>query len=377
MHRSGSKSVLVRCLGAGMLVSIAVFLFGCCPKVTTQEKQAQPVLQKDCAGEAQPAVAALQEARAAARPLRHALVQIFVYGLAIVELKPDFIEFPEEINVHLPFDSGHDTAMFVGMETEGIRSWKTSIPRPGQPDLSLPGLSGATLRLLSPPAQRLEARNTRSNLQAFPANRAVAEDAGWLLRAQQFEPLSRIQAPTGGTHLNFTSGTLETCGLVHSTTTQKVCRVKTGGQGSATRSAAEYIVMRFLVPLDTTSVEIEIDRGPGRKETIKIPARGGRETVTFKDESYDKVFDILVSNLPRTRGRSMDGGHHIGPVRAFFPQAAVSPWRMSSPNCPGNDGEDCNGCVSGVQPACLSYLESYEGQPSGANRPLCPIVGYP
>lgn len=212
----------------------------------------------------------------------------------------------------------------------------------------------------------------------FPANSDQSRDVRWLLRSSQFDTINSFDPNGADSRVKFSSGLLETCGLVHEPGgIDEVCRVKTNRIGSTPRAMSEYMVLRFVVD-DPAAFKIRLTRDDGSIKDLTIGERGGSQTVVFQDVEYLRVFDVLIAHVEPKATRIMESNHPAHIQAAMFEPQAPPAWWISSPDCSNSSGAwQCTTCKTSVQPACLKVFTDYAGAPGGLDRPICPFIEHP
>lgn len=315
---------------------------------------------------------------AAARPpVTDALVQVVIYGLAAFKLKHDGQGKLIELSAHFPRESSapHYLGLDRGVYDSGVRKWEEVIKDDHGDDIDL---AKSTIRIqmngYNDLLEDLQVPNT--SFVDYPASTDEAADARWMLRTQEFDSLATDFDPKDATvHAEFAKGSLETCALVFpADNSNAVCKAQINGK---TRSASEIMVIRGLVPLSASKVEVTIDGSSLQTTTVK-PMGGPSVPVTWKGNTYTTVINIAIRNIDKVKRTMVTG--HANHLKDFFPGAASSNWDIDIPDCKYDAQHsvwDCSKCMKDLQPDCWTYfLELFKNTPGGYDRPICPFVGW-
>jgi hypothetical protein len=311
-----------------------------------------------------------------------ALVQVLIYGAAVVEFKPAMQPIPQEVVIHFPSLEDHDKDLFKGeFIGAGALDW---VPIRQAEDGSTVNLNSDTITFPGLADPGLRANFGNFSLGAYPTSAEEAKDIRWLWKASNFESGLTLDSGNASTHLVLNGGgAVENCGFIHSATSDPVCLTTPTvmGMSATSRSASEYLVIRFLVDKTQDSIQMNLNTG-SRIQTITIESTGTNMIqAEFAGVAYDKIFDIRIRNVsPTLSGREMTAPHLNEMKETMFPSASDAVWDLTSPQCRrlARSSWDCTPCNDHMlQPSCITYFANYRGGLSGANRPLCPIMGYP
>lgn len=298
------------------------------------------------------------------------LVQVLIYGLAAINREHDGQGNLTGLSAHLPIADEHELKMFKGTFS-GQYDWK-EVEDGGR----IVDIAGSTLHVkMSGPLE--ETRG--ATIGAYPANEAEAADVGWMLEATKIDDVTAFDESYGSAHVLFDHGTLETCALAFSPQSwNHACRVRVDNPKKVERSVSELMVIRGWVDKAASGqkTKVEVQLTGSTNKSVLIEETGGAASVTWNGETYTTIINLAIGNYtpPSKREMRSDHANHLKP---FFTGASLS-WNLeSSSDCVEIAGKwVCNGCQV-VQPTCFAYFQLLGGSPSGVDRPICPLVGYP
>jgi len=304
----------------------------------------------------------------AARPqTTDALVQVAVYGLGVLKFERDHQRKLIGLSAHFPEAADHNMKFYQGIYN-GKYKWEDVTDAQAKPI----DIRGKTIVVKM---NGVLGEEKKASIGKYPGNPDEAADVGWVLQADEIDDPTSFDESQASAHILFDSGYLETCALVFpKDPVESVCAVQVLNGKNVDRGVSEVMVMRGLVTKSTstspTTVEVDLNG-----TTVRIPATGGTNTVTWRGTTYDTVINIAVGNVYFNPQRTMNSVHADLHLKSLFKFSGTPlSWNMKSSDCPSDD--DCT-CQPNKQPACWSYLvDFFRNTPSAYDRPICPLVGW-